>query len=76
MSSSATATERFDAVIEIGGLPIRIRVDDPAMPVGDQHGIHCVVKEMTIVAKGGAVRLRPSGLFGTSTHLDDSPLVL
>jgi len=30
MSSSATATERFDAVIEIGGLPIRIRVDDPA----------------------------------------------
>ena len=30
MSGLATATERFDAVIEIGGLPIRIRVDDPA----------------------------------------------
>src|SRR3989304_5140716 len=30
MSGRATATERFDVVIAIGGLPIRIRVDDPA----------------------------------------------
>ena len=30
MAGLATATERFEVVIEIGGLPIRIRVDDPA----------------------------------------------
>jgi len=30
MSGLATAAERFDVVIAIGGLPIRIRVDDPA----------------------------------------------
>lgn len=30
MSGLATATERFDLIIAIGGLPIRIRVDDPA----------------------------------------------
>ncbi len=30
MSGLATATERFELVIAIGGLPIRIRVDDPA----------------------------------------------
>ena len=30
MSGLATATERFDVVIEIGGLPIRICVDDAA----------------------------------------------
>lgn len=29
MSGLATAAEPFDVVIEIGGLPIRIRVDDP-----------------------------------------------